>query len=151
MTKQRLQEKLIDFQRDIISLSQELQSEKQAFQDSEDNLLLELLLGLDAFENIFKHLEEKDATFEKSVRRALQSFQGIQRKIVRILEERGVEKIEFPDGKAVIGLCKVIETRAVDRLAEGEIIAIVRNGYRRGDRVLRPAEVITVGNRTLDA
>jgi molecular chaperone GrpE (heat shock protein) len=148
MTKQRLQEKLIDFQRDIISLSQKLQSKKQAFQDSEDNLLLELMLVLDAFENIFKHLEEKEATFEKSVRRSLQSFKGIQRKIMRTLEERGVEKIEFPDGKAVIGLCKVVETRAVDGLEEGEIIAIVCNGYRRADRVLRPAEVITVANRT---
>lgn len=148
MTKQRLQDKLIDFQRDIISLSQELQSKKQAFQDSEDNFLLELMLVLDAFENIFKHLEEKEATFEKSVRRSLQSFKGIQRKIIRTLEERGVEKIEFPDGKAVIGLCKVVETRAVDGLEEGEIIAIVCNGYRRGDRVLRPAEVITVANRT---
>jgi molecular chaperone GrpE (heat shock protein) len=148
MTKQRLQEKLIDFQRDIISLSQKLQSKKQAFQDSEDNLLLELMLVLDAFENIFKHLEEKEATFEKSVRRSLQSFKGIQRKIIRTLEERGVEKIEFPDGKAVIGLCKVVETRAVDGLEEGEIIAIVCNGYRCADRVLRPAEVITVANRT---
>ncbi len=147
MTKQRLQEKLIDFQRDIISLSQELLSKEQAFQDSEDNLLLELMLVLDAFENIFRNLEEKETTFEKSMRQGLKSFKGIQRKIMRILEERGVEKIEFSDGKAVIGLCQVVETRAVDGLEEGEIIAIIRNGYRRGDRVLRPAEVITVAHR----
>ena len=110
--------------------------------------MLELMLVLDAFENIFKNLEEKETTFEKSMRRGLKSFKGIQRKIIRILEERGVEKIEFPDGKAVIGLCQVVETRAIDGPEEGEIIAIVRNGYRRGDRVLRPAEVITVTHRT---
>ncbi len=149
MTKQRLQAKLIDFQRNIIHLAQALQSQEQAFQDSEDNLLLDLVLVLDAFENIFTNLEEKEATFDKSVRRALKSFQGIQRKTMRILEERGVEKIGFADGKAVIGLCKVVETRAVEGLEEGEIIAIVRNGYRHRGRVLRPAEVITVANRTL--
>jgi molecular chaperone GrpE len=147
MTKQRLQDKLIDFQRDIIRLSQNLQSQDQAFQDREDHLLLELILVLDSFENIFKNLEEKEATFEKSVRRALKSFQGIQRKLLRILEEHGVEKIDFPDGKAVVGLCKVVETRAVEGLEEGAIIAIVSNGYQCGDRVLRPAEIITVAKR----
>jgi len=148
MTKQRLQDKLIDFQRDIIRLSQNLQSQDQACQDREDHLLLELILVLDAFENIFKNLEAKEAAFEKSVRRALKSFQSIQRKLLRILKEQGVEKIEFPDGKAVVGLCKVVETRAVEGLAEGQIIAIVSHGYQCDTRVLRPAEIITVANRT---
>jgi len=148
MTKQRLQEKLVDFQRDIIRLSQELQAKEQAFRDSEDHLLLELMLVLDAFENIFNSLEDKAETFDKSMRRALQSFTRIQSKVMRILEARGVEQIEFPDGKAVVGLCKVVKTQAVEGHEEGEIISVVRHGYRHGDRVLRPAEVITVANHT---
>lgn len=147
MTKQRLQEKLVNFQRDIINLSQELQAKEQAFQDVEDHLLLELMLVLDAFENIFSHLEDQAETFDKSVRRALKSFTRIQNKVMRILEERGVEQVAFPDGKAVVGLCKVVETQAVEGREEGEIILIVRHGYRHGERVLRPAEVITVANR----
>ena len=77
MTKQRLLEKLVDFQRDIISLSQALQAKEQAFQDGEDQLLLELMLVLDAFENIFNSLEDKAETFDKSMRRALKSFTRI--------------------------------------------------------------------------
>ncbi len=115
MTKQRLLEKLVDFQRDIISLSQALQAKEQAFQDGEDHLLLELMLVLDAFENIFNSLEDKAETFDKSMRRALKSFTRIQSKIRRILEARGVEQIALPDGKAVVGLCKVVETQAVER------------------------------------
>jgi molecular chaperone GrpE len=105
------------------------------------------MLVLDAFENIFSHLEDQAETFDKSVRRAFKSFTRIQNKIIRILEERGVEQIAFPDGKAVVGLCKVVETQAVEGRDEGEIISIVRHGYRHGERVLRPAEVITVANR----
>ena len=149
MTKQRLQEKLVDFQRDIINLSQALQAKKQAFQDGEDHLLLELMLVLDAFENIFNHLEDQAETFDKSMRRGLTSFSRIQSKVRRILEESGVEQIAFPDGKAVIGLCKVVETQALEDYEEGKIISVVRQGYRHGDRVLRPAEVITVANRTV--
>ena len=151
MSKQQLQEKLIDFQRHILNLSQELRSQQQEFQDSEQAFLLELMRVLDAFENIFHTLAEKEATFEKSVRRGLKSFHGIQRQILRILQQRGVEKIELLDGKAVIGLCQVVETRSVDGLEEGEIIAIVRNGYRRGERVLRPVEVITATHHTAGA
>jgi len=146
MTKQRLQEKLVDFQRDIISLSQAIQAKEQAFQDLEGDLLLELLLVLDAFENIFNSLEGKAETFDKAARRALKSFTRIQNKVVRILEERGVEQIVFPDGKAVAGLCKVVETQRAEERQESEILSIVRHGYRHGDRVLRPAEVITVAN-----
>jgi molecular chaperone GrpE len=147
MTKQRLQEKLVDFQRDIICLSQAIQVKEQAFQDRESDLLLELLLVLDAFENIFNNLEGKAETFDKSAQRALKSFTRIQNKVMRILAERGVEQIVFPDGKAVVGLCKVVETQAAEGRQEGEILSIVRHGYRHGERVLRPAEVVTVANR----
>ena len=68
MIKQRLQEKLVDFQRDIMSLSQALQAKEQACRDGEDHLLLELMLVLDAFENIFNSLEDKAETFDKSMR-----------------------------------------------------------------------------------
>ena len=113
-----------------------------------DNIRTWVMLVLDAFENIFNSLEDKAETFDKSMRRALKSFTRIQSKIRRILEARGVEQIALPDGKAVVGLCKVVETQAVEGREEGEIISVVRHGYRHGDRVLRPAEVITVANQT---
>ena len=69
MSKQQLQEKLIDFQRHILNLSQELRSQQQEFQDSEQALLLELVRVLDAFENIFHTLAEKEATFEDGASR----------------------------------------------------------------------------------
>ena len=75
---------------------------------------MELILVLDAFENIFNSLEDKAETFDKSMSRGLKSFTRIQSKVRRILEERGVEQIAFPEGKAVVGLCKVVETQAVE-------------------------------------
>jgi hypothetical protein len=50
--------------------------------------------------------------------------------------------------KAVVDLCKAVETRAVEGLGEGQILATVSNGYQCGDRVLRPTEIIAVANRT---
>ena len=101
----------------------------------------------DSFENVFNNLQAKEESFDKSAKRAMKSFRGIYRKLLRVMNERGVERLEFPKGKAEIGLCKVVDTEEMVDAEEGAIISVVRNGYRREDRILRPAEVITVANR----
>jgi molecular chaperone GrpE (heat shock protein) len=149
MTKERLKNKLIGFQTEIVELGQTLQAERKISEDQQERLFLELFAVLDACENIFNNMAEKEETLDKSSRRMLKSFRAVYRKLLRLLEEQGVERIEFPDGKSAIGLCKVLETRPVAEREEGEIITVVRSGYRSKKRILRPAEVITV--RSLEA
>lgn len=144
MKKERLRAKLIDFQKKIVTLSRELEARDKLSQQREDGLFLELVSVLDSFENVFNNLQDKEKTFDKSTKRAMKSFRGIYRKLLRVMDESGVERLEFPNGKAEIGLCKVIETAPMADAGEGAIISVVRNGYRRRDRILRPAEVITV-------
>ncbi len=143
MTKERLKNKLIGFQTEVIELSQALQEERKRGEEQQERLFLELFSVLDAWENIFNNMVEKEDALEKSSRRMLKSFRALYRKLLRLLEDQGVERIEFPDGISVIGLCKVVETRPVAEREEGEIIDIVRSGYRLKKRILRPAEVIT--------
>ncbi|NNJ83570.1 MAG: nucleotide exchange factor GrpE [Gammaproteobacteria bacterium] len=145
MSKQHLNDKLITFQRTIIDLEGALREEKKRASESEDEIFLALCTVLDSFENIFKSMAEKESNLDKTGRRMLKSFQAIHRKLIRILEEHGVKQIEFPEGKSIVGLCKVMETRLEIGREEGDIIAIIRNGYQSENRVLRPAEVITVG------
>jgi molecular chaperone GrpE len=144
MKKEQLRAKLIKFQKKIVILSRKLEARDELFQQREDGLFLELVSVLDSFENVFNNLQDKEETFDKSTKRAMKSFRGIYRKLLRVMDESGVERLEFPNGKAEIGLCKVIETAPTADAEEGAIISVVRNGYRRRDRILRPAEVITV-------
>ena len=89
---------------------------------------------LDAFENLFNNLSP-DA-LDKTAQRALKSVGAIQRKLTRMLEARGLERLDLSDARAQVGLCKVVETRATEAAEEGTILAVVRNGYRRGEHVL---------------
>jgi len=146
MKTERLRAKLINFQQNIVSLSRELDAQNELSWQQEDGLFLELASVLDSFENVFNNLQDKEESFDKSAKRAMKSFRSIHRKLLRIMDERGVERLAFPDGKAEIGLCKVVATESRVGAEEGAIISVVRNGYRRGDRVLRPAEVISVAN-----
>jgi molecular chaperone GrpE len=141
MKKERIRAKLIELQKAVIGLTGELQARDRAVRENENDLFLELAGVLDAFENLFNNLDGD--TLDKSAKRAFKSVGAIQRKLIRLLEAHGVEKLEFPDARAEIGLCKVVETRETEEAEQGTILAVVRNGYRRGERILRPAEVIT--------
>jgi len=147
MKKEQLRTKLIHFQKELVTLSRTLETQDERTRQQEDGLFLELTGVLDAFENVFNTLQNKEDALDKTARRAVKSFRAIHRKLIRILEEHGVEKLAFPDGKAEIGLCKVIDTESIEGAEEGTIVSVIRSGYRRRDRILRPAEVVTVANR----
>jgi len=144
MKKERLKDKLIALQQQRLALSQEIEAQNKQFHEQQDKLFLDLVGLLDSFENIFNAMQAHEATLDKSAKRALKSFRGFYRKLLRTLEESGIERIEFADGKAEIGLCKIIDTQALPDAEEGTVLSVIRHGYRRGDRILRPAEVITV-------
>ncbi len=139
--KERLRDKLIEIQRGAIELSARLEAHKRETLDKENDLFLELVGVLDAFENVLNNLNLD--SLDKSNKRAFKSVGAIERKLRRLLEARGIERLEFPDGRAQPGRCKVIETQTTDEMQEGAILAVVRNGYRRSEHILRPAEVIT--------
>ncbi|WPL14825.1 MULTISPECIES: nucleotide exchange factor GrpE [Thiorhodovibrio] len=132
-------------QRATLGLSAELEAHKRETRNQEDDLFLELVGVLDAFENLFNNMAPMDeqGSLDKSTKRAFKSVRAIHRKLRRLLEARGIEQLDFPDGRALLGRCKVIETQARDDVEEGTILAVVRNGYHRGEQILRPAEVIT--------
>jgi molecular chaperone GrpE (heat shock protein) len=148
MAKEFISRKLIDFQKKIAELSFALTSLRNDRASGERALYLELFEVLDSLENVFHSIEEKEPEWDKSAQMAIKSFRSIYRKIMRILSHRGIEQIEFPDNKAIFGLCKVVETKAEPGKENEQILSVLRKGYREKDgKVIRPAEVITVLNK----
>ncbi|MBN2374421.1 nucleotide exchange factor GrpE [bacterium] len=113
----------------------------------EKELYLEIFEILDTFENILEGMEEKRSETNGSFDTAIKNLRAIHKKILRLLSRRGIEQIEFPGNKALFGMCKIVETKAVPNMENESIISISRKGYRKKDgAVIRPAEVITVLN-----
>lgn len=131
------------FQKEIVELKQKLAEEKQRSFRKEQEILFELFETIDAFDIILENLRKKDIQ-DVSWKRTVKNIESISRKILRILEKREISIIEFPKSKAVFGMCKIIDTRNIPELAEETIVKIVKKGFRKGDEVIRPAEVITV-------
>jgi molecular chaperone GrpE len=65
----------------------------------------------------------------------------IYRKLAGILESEGVELLEAEGQPFDPNLHEAISQEPSDDHESGHVIEVVKNGYRLGDRVLRPAMV----------
>src|ERR1035437_2706643 len=65
----------------------------------------------------------------------------ICRKLQSILEAEGLKRIEAEGQKFDPNIHEAIAQEPVDGMESGTVIAVVRNGYMLGDRVIRPAMV----------
>lgn len=143
-----LREKLIEFQREIVELKQADKERKEAAEQQEQGLLLELLEVLDAFDNLEKNIQGKEEGLDRSGQRLVRSTRAIQRKLLRLLRSRHIEPLEFSDKKARMEQCKIIATENDPARGNEEIISVEKKGYMDIERgvILRKAEVITVYN-----
>lgn len=65
----------------------------------------------------------------------------IERKLHSILDAEGLKRIEAEGEVFDPNFHEAISTEPVDGMESGRIVAVVRNGYMLGDRVIRPAQV----------
>ncbi|MFH1077364.1 MAG: nucleotide exchange factor GrpE [Pseudomonadota bacterium] len=145
--KEFLRSKFIELQLGIADLTHALKIQEQKFLSKEIELYLNLFELSDSFENLNDIIEEKKAGFDKSALMLARNIQSLQKKLVRVFKANHVLCIEFPDNKARMEYCKVIETREVPDMENEKILSVVKNGYINKDGVvLRKAEVVTVLN-----
>ncbi len=128
------QEYLAGWQRakaDFINARREEEENRQEFiKFSEGNLIMELLVLCDSFDNLFKHAKNYEGIV------------NIYKQLLNILKSRGVEPIEAleknfnPEEHESIG-----EIRVDNKEKEGKIIEEIRKGYKMNGKIIRPAQV----------
>lgn len=146
--KEYLKERLIEFQRKIADQKHELAQQQDHFRQREQSHYMSLFEILDAFENINATLESKKDELDKTAKMLGRNVRSIHKKTKRLVKLAHIVPIEFPGNRAVMTLCKVVETRPEPELENETIISIVKNGYinKEDGTVLRKAEVVTVLN-----
>jgi len=146
--KEFLKEKLVEFQRIIADQKHQLAQQQDQFMQREQSYYMGLFEILDAFENIDTILESRQDELDKSARMLGRNIRSIHKKTSRLVKSAEIVPIEFPENRAIMNLCKVVETRPDPDLENETILSIVKNGYmnRSDGTVLRKAEVVTVLN-----
>ena len=148
-----LRNKFIEFQLKIADMNHALSEQRDAFDDKEQKLFLSLLEILDAFESIEETVEVKKDQFDKTAFMLSKNIRSIHKKLNRLIKSSHIVQIEFPDNKARMDHCKIIDTHPQPEMENETILSVVKNGYinQQDGSVLRKAEVITVSNEALPA
>ncbi|RUS97045.1 hypothetical protein DSM106972_085950 [Dulcicalothrix desertica PCC 7102] len=140
-----LSQELGTLKRENTLLKQSLREQQtQAVATSED-LFLELLEVGDALENLLKLLDNPNLSPE-FIARLPRNVGAVYRKFLNVLAKRQVSQIEtecIEGTQPDFTLCRVVEQEVVADIPEQSITKIVRQGFRYGEKVLRPVEVIT--------
>jgi len=127
-------------------LKNEVDRKENEKHDLLKDILLKIIDVLDSFENSEEWVIENDFNKIDEARKTVSKFKIVHRKLLGLLKNYGITKIEFPENRLIVGLCEVVETEADNKRKNDEIVSIIRNGYIRGKELIRPAQIIVVKN-----
>jgi molecular chaperone GrpE len=108
----------------------------QTYQLASSAVLKKFLEVVDDLERAMKNCPTEIASTEWA-----QGIELIYRKLLSLLEAEGVTKIEAEGQPFDPNLHEAISHEEAEGYQEGQIIEVVKQGYRVGERVLRPALV----------
>ena len=111
-----------------------------------DALINDIIQILDAYEKSETKVKEMglmdDENAQKGIKRMLQP----KKVALSILSKYNVAQIDL-DGKVMDeNVCTIVDTEPDSEKEDGLVLSVEKNGYVRGDRLVRRAEVIVVRN-----
>lgn len=129
-----------------IKLKNNLEESSLSLERQIDALILEVIQVIDAYDKAELVVKERgyndDETANKAIKRMLQP----KKIALSILSKYNVTQIDL-DGKIINeDLCTVVDTEPDSTKEDGLVVSIEKNGYVRGDRLIRRAEVIIIRN-----
>ena len=139
-----LVQKLSTLEKDNVSLQRSLKEQQNQTTAQTEDLFLELLEVADALEALLYYLENNPHQSSEFIARLPNSISAVNRKFLGILRKRQLLPIELQAGtEPDFNLCRVIDREERTDIPDQTITKIVRRGFYWGEKVLRPAEVIT--------
>jgi molecular chaperone GrpE (heat shock protein) len=138
-----LRQRVIENLRQSHQLAKSFTDLEKAYDVAHDHFVNELIEQIDyieAEERAELHRHRQDTNRTKVIE---QLYGKIKSPLWSVLNRYQVSRI---DHHLIMGLpeaIKAIESVERDDLPEGAVVEVLREGYRQGGKVLRPAEVIT--------
>lgn len=110
---------------------------KEAAARASSQLLLKLLPIADDLERAISHIPEDAAAVGWS-----EGIRLVQRNLLNIMEVTGLTKMEPMDRPFDPFESEAVQYQETSEAEEGNVIAVVRDGYKLHDKVLRAAQVV---------
>ena len=125
-------------QADLSNFRKRTEDDRIALQhQSNSRLLVKMLPVVDELELAFNHADGK-----RPSNSWVEGVRLIQRKVAALLETEGVTKIDAVGAPFNPVEHEAVGTEEDKKFTSGQIIQVVRNGYRLHDRVIQAAQVV---------
>ena len=148
--KEFLKQKMVDFQREISTLRKTLGDTKNSYESKTTQFHLQFIDLLDTLENIENNAREKERenALDNYAAKLLKNIVSVKNKTLRILKVNHIERIEFPDNKAVREYSEIVDTQPSETQKNETILEVLKAGYinNKSRKTVRKAELITVLN-----
>ncbi len=141
-----LQNILTSHLKEINRLKNDVESKETEKQDLFKDIILGIIDVIDAHEIVEEDLIERGMDKNDENARIIKRYKTVQKKTLNLLNKYDVTKLEYPENKLIVGFSKILYTEPDSLRKNDEIIAVVRNGYIRGEELIREAELIVVKN-----
>jgi molecular chaperone GrpE len=138
-----LQQELKTFYKERVLLQQALREQRTQVAAATEDLFLELLEVGDALEALLDYLTTNPNPSPEFLQRLPRSMGAVHRKFLGVLAKRQVCPIELEGTQSDFDLCRVVDREVRADLPDKTITKILRQGFRLGEKILRPVEVIT--------
>jgi molecular chaperone GrpE len=125
-----------------ISLQQSLANQEAKNTADNEQLFLEFLEIFDALESLINYFETIPELSERAIKRLPKSLDTIQSKLLATLARKQVKKIEITSIESDLDLYQVVETQINPEVQIPKITKVIRQGFKIGEQLLRPVEVI---------
>ncbi len=111
-----------------------------------DALINDFIQVIDAYEKAEMKIKEAGLADDENAAKAIKRMQQPKKVALSVLSKYNVNQIDL-DGKMIDeNLCTVVDTEPDSSKEDGMVVSIEKNGYVRGERLIRRAEVIIVRN-----
>ena len=133
-----LQEQLLRLRADFENFRKRTRKEKEEWtQRSLEHVFEDLLTVLDHFELGIKNAEDMKVTPE-----VVQGFSMVQHQLKSILGKWGLSAVDADGQKFDPSLHEAISQVPSPEIPADHVLAMTRRGYKLGERLLRPAQVV---------
>lgn len=138
---EQVEMRICELQKAHISLQEQFKAYQNNNERNLNDSALKIIDILDMIETTKSNTDLLDGEASSNVRLIIKK---IEKRLTDILRYWQVQEIIFKDGQIEVGKTRVLETRKVPgKTPTSVIIEVCRKGYQRGDKIIRPADVIT--------
>lgn len=111
-----------------------------------DAMLNDFILVLDAYDKAENRIKSFELADDENITKIIKRMLLPKKIVLSLLSKYNVRRIEFEDETVDANLCTIIDTEPDPERENGALISIEKNGYMRGDHLIRRTEVIVVRN-----